>query len=325
MKDIIIVFMKKAYFLLILVAGILGGCRKSATHEESAYLDVEPGWPKGEFSAYWRQGNAEISRFSLSQNRYRDLHPGEAVLIFVAEDFLADRQVKNERYEQRNSVPVLKLNAIHRFTTGIYDYSVMSSVFSPIQPGGLSLPLKVTNSSQDWCGQTFMQINRYRHRLKLSWNSYFELEGDGHAAMQALPLEDGLWAQVRTDPGALPTGRFEILPPLAFLRLMHLPVQAYDAEGSIEEYEGDIFNGAALKVYRLVYPGLQRTLEIVFEGVHPYQITGWRETYPALGDKELRSTIAKRTNQAMSPYWKLNNLSDLGWRDSLGVKGFPLD
>ena len=216
--------MYKVRFIFILIVGILGGCKKSTAPGGYAYTAVGPAWPKGAFPAYWRQGNAEISRFSLSQNRYRDLHPGEAVLIFVAEDFLSDRQVKNERYAaRRNSVPVLRLNAIHRFATGIYDYSVMSSVFSPIQPGGLSLPLKVTNSSQDWCGQTFMQMNRHHHRLKISWNSYFELEGDGHATLQTVPLEDGLWAQVRIDPGALPTGQLKILPPLTFSGLCICP------------------------------------------------------------------------------------------------------
>ena len=37
---------------------------------------------------YWYQEATEISRYELQQNRYADVHPGEAVLIFVTEDFL---------------------------------------------------------------------------------------------------------------------------------------------------------------------------------------------------------------------------------------------
>ena len=317
--------MQKARIFLMLLPLLLAGCRQEPHAMRISRTAVAPMWPKGPFPAYWRQGNAEISRFSLSQNRYRDLYPGEAILVFVAEDFLSDRQVKNERYKRPNSVPVLKLNAIHRFATGIYDYSVMSSVFSPIQPEGLSLPVKVTNSSQDWCGQSFMQVNRYHHRMKITWNAYFELEGDGSTTLQALPLEDGLWAQVRIDPKALPTGQLKIFPSLAFFRLMHQPVKAYHAVGTVQEYKEGEFGGEALRRYRLVYPELQRTLEIVFEGVAPYQIIGWKETYPALGDKKLRSTIAKRTHIGMKPYWKMNSLAESGWRDSLGVQGFPIE
>ncbi|MBK9488612.1 MAG: hypothetical protein IPO07_07345 [Haliscomenobacter sp.] len=80
---------------------------------------------------YWFEGKAEISHYTLSQNRYRDVHPGEAVLVFVTEPFLTDKQVKNEKGQLENSTTVLKLNAIQRFTTGIYDYSVMTSVFTP--------------------------------------------------------------------------------------------------------------------------------------------------------------------------------------------------
>jgi hypothetical protein len=304
--------------VLFCFASVLGwGCSGSKDREA-------PGsGPGAAFNTYWRQGKAELSRFTLSQNRYRGNHPGEVVQIFVTEDFLTDRLVKNERYTGRHSAPVLKLNAIHRFATGIYDYSVMTSVFSPIHADGISFPFKLTNSAQDWCGQSFMQVNRLNKHLKIFWNAYFELEGDAGIAIPLVLMEDGIWGQIRIDPDALPTGRFRILPALAYFRLMHIPVKVYAAEGGRYAYRGNRFPGAQLSVYRVHYPELQRTLEIVYESTPPYRIAGWEETHPSLGDKKIRRTVAIRTHTILSPYWQLNGIADLPWRDSLGVRGFP--
>ncbi len=51
--------------------------------------------PTDKLSDYWYQGKAEITSYTLLQNRYKDVHPGSAVLVFVTEDFLTDKQVKN--------------------------------------------------------------------------------------------------------------------------------------------------------------------------------------------------------------------------------------
>ena len=47
-------------------------------------------------------------------------HAGDAVLIFVTEDFLPKLQVKREVSEAPDAISVLKLNAYRRFYTGIY-------------------------------------------------------------------------------------------------------------------------------------------------------------------------------------------------------------
>ena len=43
------------------------------------------------FGDYWYQGKAELNRFELSQVRYGEIRKGDAVLIFVTEDFLKDK------------------------------------------------------------------------------------------------------------------------------------------------------------------------------------------------------------------------------------------
>ena len=53
-------------------------------------------------------------------------------MIFVTEDFLTEKQVKNDHYKNPKSVSILKNNQISKFPTGIYDYSIMKSVFTPI-------------------------------------------------------------------------------------------------------------------------------------------------------------------------------------------------
>jgi hypothetical protein len=60
-----------------------------------AQAEVNP-WDEA-FKKQWYAGVAEITRYELKQARYRDVHTGDAVLIFVTEDFLTDKQVKHER------------------------------------------------------------------------------------------------------------------------------------------------------------------------------------------------------------------------------------
>lgn len=255
---------------------------------------------------YWYQGKAEISRYVLSQNRYREIHPGEAVLIFVTEDFLTDKQVKNDYYRNPNSVSILKLNAIHRFATGLYDYSVMTSVFTPVKLEQYAHSLKVTNSSQDWCGQTFMQINAGKKNFKVRWFSYFEKEADTQVDIPLGLLEDEVWTRLRVNPASLPTGEMAVMPAAAYFRLMHIDCKPYMAKAELMDYSGAEFSGKGLKTYRISYPELRRTLEIVFGQEPPYRIEGWKETFPSLSDGVERSTIGRRVNTLLTDYWKKN-------------------
>ena len=73
------------------------------------------------FGDYWYQGEAELNRYDLKQFRYGEMRGGDAVLIFVTEDFLTDKQVKYEYGPKPESAAtVLKMNATRKFITGIY-------------------------------------------------------------------------------------------------------------------------------------------------------------------------------------------------------------
>ncbi|MEL6802945.1 MAG: hypothetical protein AAFO91_04080, partial [Bacteroidota bacterium] len=195
-------------------------------------------WP--DLDPYWYQGKAEISTYDLEQVRYGAVHPGELTLIFVTEDFLTDKQVKNDRYQNPNSTKVLKTNQLRRFTTGVYDYSVMSSVFTPVKRNEEPQTLKVTTSAQDWCGQSFSQLNHNEaSTFNWQWNSYFEAEGDRDGEVSADLIEDEVLNLIRM--GGAPTlarGRISVLPPLEVLLLNHLAVEPIQAEAEVSEYSG---------------------------------------------------------------------------------------
>lgn len=283
----------------------------AATTEEAAEIKL---------GDYWYQGEAEITRYELQQNRYRDVHPGEVVMIFVTEDFLTDEQVKNDHYQNPNSTNVLKMNMIRRFTTGLYDYSIMSSVFTPAKTSAYPNTLKVTTSTQDWCGQSFMQLNYRDGEYETQIRSYFESEGDENFSVPAAILEDELFNRIRINPAALPTGSIEILPSLTIARLRHKTFEPLEAKASKSAYEGDEFEGENLQVYTVKYAEGNRTLEIVFEAAAPYKIAGWKDSYPGF-DGKTRTTMAKRSNTIMSPYWQKNALEDMAQRSDLGVEG----
>lgn len=315
----------KTYLFSILTATLLfTACNNAASpaedeHNNALKVSLNEKAPD-RLDNYWYQGEAELSRYELSQNRYGDTHPGEVVMIFVTEDFLTDKQVKNDHYTNPNSIPILKNNIVKTFPTGIYTYNIMTSVFTPVQTTAHPMTLKVSNSSQEWCGQTYMQINydkkdQYDYLL----HSYFENEADKTGQVRAKILEEELFNRIRINPDALPTGSMEILPSAEYTRLTHRAYAPSPAELQVEAYTGSDFTGDKLQVYTIHYPELQRTLEIVYEKAAPYRIAGWKDTYPSMFDKQPRTTIAKRTHTIMDAYWSHNALSDMDKRSELGL------
>ncbi len=279
------------------------------------------GETSAKLSDYWYQGKAEITRYELQQNRYQDVHPGEAVMIFVTEDFLTDKQVKNDHYQNPNSIPILKTNMLRKFATGIYDYSMMTSVFTPVNTQEHPATLKVSTSSQEWCGHTYMQVNKQKKGYKMTLHSYFENEADQVKSVDDAILEDELFNRIRINPEMLPTGSVEILPSTMVVRLLHLPFKPIEATTRLTDYQGTDFEGKELKVYQINYPSLRRKVEIVFENEAPHKIVGWKDAYPSAFDQQVRTTIAKATKTIMSKYWGQNALANMPLRRELGLEG----
>lgn len=300
-----------AFLFLTLAAGCVEP--KQRQHRATAELvptvlrePMESRTLSREFKKYWYAGVAEVNSYTLEQARYGELRTGEAVLIFVTEPFNTEKQVKANR--KSGATPsVMKLNRVRKFLTGVYPYSIMSSIFYPISVK--SHALKISTSVQEWCGHVFAQINN-REAFEVRSYSYFEAEADQSFNLEKDILEDELWTLLRLDPDEIPTGRQQIIPSLEFLRLKHLPVQAYPADVSISELGGS-------RVLTLDYPDLNRTLEIHFGKSFPHHIEGWTESYASGRDKMTSSARLKKS--ILSPYWQKNSNSDVSLRDSLGL------
>lgn len=264
-----------------------------------------------EFKDYWYKGQAEITSYKLSQARYGEIHEGNVVLVYVTEPFLPKKQVKAD-YPGKQNVPILKLNRTKKFWTGIYPYSVMSSIFSPVnmeQPA-----LKSTFSSQEWCGQVFVQINN-RAQWQVASRSYFESEGDQDFSLKKDLLEDDIWTKLRLNPQKLPLGKTQMIPGIEHLSLTHKPIKAYTVELSLKKAE----NQADLSVYRLHYPSLKRTVAITFQTKFPYTIESWTETQSnRYGSGEL-VTKAEKIKRIKSAYWSKNRKSDAYLHKELGL------
>src|SRR3990172_4790915 len=102
-------------------------------------------------------------------------------------------KAEGEHHGEDGVYPVLKLNAIRDFQTGIYDYNVMTSAFLRVERGWPVV--KISFSAQDWCGQVYHQLLPRNGRVEGVFHSYFEGEADGREDL-ALPaggvFEDAL-------------------------------------------------------------------------------------------------------------------------------------
>lgn len=271
----------------------------------------EPKKPLSEdFKKYWYAGDAEITSYKLEQARYGELRDGHAVLIYVTEPFLADKQVKADQNSSSN-VPVLKLNATKKYLTGIYPYSIMTSSFYPVHDNQHAI--KVSNSVQEWCGHVYAQLNN-REQFEITSHSYFESEADQQVNVDKTFLENELWNKIRINPKELPTGTVDILPSLEYIRVGHKAIKAYSAEAKLSESDG-------ISTYEISYPELQRTLSIQFSTAFPHTIEGWSESFRSGFGPNAKTLVSKATKLKVlkTPYWRQNGNKDLILRDSLGL------
>ena len=291
--------MKTCIFMVMCIL-FLTGC----IQEPSAPIAPMP--VGADFSDYWYRGQAELTSYALEQARYGEVHQGKAVLIFVTEDFSKEKQVKLDNYASADDdrVTVLKLNLTKEFLTGIYPYSMMTSTFTPVSGGRT---LKVTTSSQEWCGHTFAQFNLENGTYQVQHYSYFESDGDRTVQLEGTLLEDEVWNRIRLNPETLPTGDIRIVAGSMYQRLGHAAIAVENAQAHLETLE----NGE--KAYTLTYPSLDRTLTIRYESAFPHAITGWEETYDQL------TTLAMRDQSIMLDYWNRNSNADSTLRAELGL------
>lgn len=262
------------------------------------------------FKEYWYNGQAEINSYHLEQSRYGETRIGDAIFVFVTEDFSKEKQVKLDRpaNAENDKIPILKLNHLRKFNTGIYDYSMMQSVFTPVDLESHPNSLKMTASSQEWCGHTYTQFNLEDKGYRINAFSYFESEGDQNFKSKKVFLEDELISRIRIDPSSIPTGNIELMPAAFFTRLQHQPLKAKQARISIEKKEST----ASMIIE---YLHLERTVSVEFESFFPYKILSFKEDNG--NGKITKATLKKSIKNA---YWSKNSNEYLSFRDSLQLK-----
>ena len=243
-----------------------------------------------EFKKHWFDGKAEISSYELTQSRYGEQRSGKAVLIYVTEDFLVKEQVKANSKSDK-SILVLKSNRTKSFLTGIYPYSIMSSSFNSLSKKHSML--KNSASIQEWCGQSYLQINQKEEKLNILSHSYFEGEADQIIEIDDTFSEDAIWNIIRLNPNNLPTGKFLTLPSLELLRLNHIPIETQVAEGELTDNS-----------YSYEIKSIGRKLTIFFSSEFPYTVEGWEEKYEGKGEKY--HSKAKRIHTERRAYWQEN-------------------
>lgn len=299
------------YLLTFILFGILFSCQnkekvKIQKEEKPTVQEKYQHKKNKEFNEYWYDGFAEITSYKLEQVRYGEIHEGTAVTIFVTEDFLPDKQVKAD-YKNDTNIPILKLNRTKKFTTGLYPYSLMTSVFSPLKKENHAL--KISHSTQEWCGNTFVQLNN-RTKYEVDFKSYFESNSDKNFTLDKVLLEDELWTLLRMSPENLPTENQKIIPSLAYLSLFHKEIKSYDAHCSLVKTDTN-------SVFTINYPELNRKLIITYYNSSPFQIEQWEEII-LQGGKEM-STRAVKMKSMKSKYWNKNSNNDKELRLSLNL------
>ncbi len=278
------------------------------------------GYTRNQFRDYWYSLGAEISRFSLEQVRYGEIHKGDAVLVFVTEEFNPAIQIKADKSRPDN-VPVLKLNFVRKFFTGIYPYSILTSVFSPVDFRNYPLPMKISSSTQEWCGHAYTQLNLNDDRYRVRMHSYFEKEGDQDFRLKSYVPEDAIWNMIRIAPDTLPLREFLLIPGTVYARLAHRQLAPRKAVATLKKIAGKSLENNPLVLYEIDIPAEQRTLRIVFEEKFPYRIQKWEESYrsmAAMGGK-LMTTRAVRSHTILDPYWQHHRNQDRVMLKKLGL------
>lgn len=289
--------------------------------------------PSPEFLKYWKSGLAEISSYGITAERYGEMREAQGVLVFVYEEINADTRIKVEsaKTPPAKMVPVLKLNNVLKFTTGIYDYSIMTSVFAGLSGPGVQRPFqprKVSFTSQEWCGNVFQQLIPGPKALVSEIHSYFEAEGDSTRVLPypaaakgassggaaAVYYEDEMPILVRElDGRILAVGdslKMQLAPSLWERRKRHVPLAftfAVLTKSGPETVKAMGKESGAMK-WTLAIGGYTVTYHV--ESAAPHKLLAWENSRGEKG--ELIASIR-------STYWEHNHNVDRPLRKKLGL------
>jgi hypothetical protein len=277
-----------------------------------------------EFWKFWGDGKAELDGYALVEPRYGQPRDGTAVLIFVTEDFSDALRVKADpgKHDKSDVAPVMKLNLVRDFQTGIYDYNTMTSTFLRTEPDGGSFftLAKTSFSSQDWCGHVYMQWLPRGTRLVGTSHSYFDGEADAAPELEwpaGGVVEDALPVLVRglrgdwLAPGA--SKKVPFLRSQLRTRLLHVPAKWGEATISRAPASTEIKSALGTLrafVYTVAESGGD-TITFTVEEAAPHRLLAWKSS---------SGESARILGSARLPYWAMH---DNGGEKALKLLGLP--
>jgi hypothetical protein len=277
-----------------------------------------------EFWKFWGDGKAELDGYALVEPRYGQPRDGTAVLIFVTEDFSDALRVKADpgKHDKSDVAPVMKLNLVRDFQTGIYDYNTMTSTFlrTELDGGSFFTLAKTSFSSQEWCGHVYMQWLPRGTRLVGTSHSYFDGEADAAPELEwpaGGVVEDALPVLVRglrgdwLAPGA--SKKVPFLRSQLRTRLLHVPAKWGEATISRAPASTEIKSALGTLrafVYTVAESGGD-TITFTVEEAAPHRLLAWRSS---------SGESARILGSARLPYWTMH---DNGGEKALKLLGLP--
>lgn len=265
------------------------------------------------FWRHWSDGQAELNGYHLVQPRYGEMREGHAVLIFVTEPFSRSKTVKVDRYDRNDpdQFTAFKLNHARYFQTGLYPYSVMTSVF--VDPARDMAPVKTSFTGQEWCGHVFEEAVVGPKGVDVRVNSYFEGES-GQRTVPVSVLEDTLFITARGlmsgGPGTALMGMGTMLPSALFRRFAHQPAGPMRTALAWGKARTVTVPAGSFEVRSLSWNRGETRCALDIEVPAPHRIIGWSCTD---GEK------AQLTGSFRSPYWQKNRNGDEQLREKLGI------
>lgn len=309
--------------------GLAGAVLLSAAALALAPPAAAPTSPFGDaFWKHWGDGKGEVSGYDLVFPRYGETRRGVAVTVFVTETFANSLRVKSDpgRRPASDEFPVMKLNVIEDFSTGIYDYNLLTSAFvalAPVNGRPAGAPTKVAFSGQEWCGGVWGQLLFDAGSARWTLHSYFDGEAD---QSKTIPVPNDalsgdailLWARGLAAPFVAPGEKREtpLLRSIENARLQHKGVDLLRATLSREAATSRVTVPAGTFDVRRATVEIAggATWRLAVEAAEPHRLVEWEtsdgEKATLLGGDRLE-------------YWKLHGAGQESYLAKLGLKPRP--
>lgn len=278
--------------LSFFLAAALAASAFSVSPERTAW---KPGFGN---ASLWNDGAAEVSTYETMDVKYGIPRSSRGVLIVVAEDLDRGRVVKADRPAgEPVTQRVLKLNHVREIPTGVYTYQQMLSVFAAAGSPTLD-PVKLTMTSHEWCGNSFVEWRRDQGRLAI--RSYFEVPADVdvHLSPDGALFYDALPLQLRAlDFLRMQSGRLRVPVRIVESVFTNRPLAPRIEDAVLEVTPPADAPG----VYRVSVRRGERADALDFEREFPHRLTSWKRSDG--GTMRLRGSERFR-------YWEKNAPGD---------------